>query len=245
VSALEQILFAKMQLVATVYHHHKIRAADSMLTSYVGYVSANPDDVEADEALRRPLDFLKESDSDWLGRDHGNAYLNSITRRLRDRDLPKRALVISSRTTVGNYVDDFTRLGSHPDKAAIMAELRLAILEELNRNCPGHGLLEHDLIVDLPAVPSLREASQTAIRTADGGLAILDEFFPSGGWLETYFSNKWQGHVFCPDGRDRLRLKVAKAARDVFRRADGLNIEFSDEAFIQARLSPADVENSY
>ena len=244
VSALEQILFAKMQLVATVYHHHKIRAADTMLTSYVEYLRENAPGGGSAVPLQSPIEYLQWTDADWLVGNHPDEYLSSVAKRLRNRDLPKRALVISSRTA-DSGLENFTRLKRHPKRVAILAELRRDVMEELTLKAPGHGLEEHDLIIDMPEEPSLREARQTAILTPDESLAILDEYFPSGGWLETYVSNKWRAHVFCRDGANGLRLKVAKAARDVFGRDDGLHLKLSDEAFIQAHLAPADVESSY
>ncbi len=244
VSALEQILFAKMQLYVTVYHHHKIRAADSMLSSYVEYMREHPEVRTAGDVFEGPVDYLERTDVEWLLQKHADDYLNKICQRLRDRELPKRVAVLSSFTT-DSGIENYLALTENPDKPAILRELRGQIVEELKNKCPGLGVLVHDLVIDIPGEPSLREAMQGIVQGPNDELGVLDDYFPTDNWLVTYFSTKWRGHVFCHGDRS-TRCKVAKATRSVLARHEGLaHLQLNDEAFIQAHLEPGEVDNSY
>lgn len=244
VTALEQILFSKMQLFAGIYHHHKVRAADSVLTSYVEYLRSLPEDKQREAfengavPLLLPDDFLKYVDGQWLHADVAHEdYLGSIASRVLERRLFKRVLVIS-RATVPKRLGRLTRFQRSANWERIYAEIRAAVIELLDQCKPGHGLSPFDIVVDLPLPPSLREAEQTPVLMPNGSVDVLMSFFPIDKWLNTYLEKKWQGHVFCPDIPE-LRPYVAAAAKKVLETHPELGLQFEDTAVEYAHIDAA------
>lgn len=233
-TALEQILFNKIQLTVNIYHHQKVRAADAMLTCFVERLKAIGGDG-AGLSLDNPVDFLRHTDWEWLYKASADdEYLNRITERIKTRRLLKRALVIC-RATAPAGLDGLIRFQDDPAWPEVHEELRHATLAELPA---GHGLEPYDIVFDLPNQPSFREAAHTPILLADRSLDTLESFFPTGSWLTTFFAAKWQAHVFCPDGVD-VRRQVSTAARRALREHPDIQLELTDQCIALAHLDEA------
>ena len=95
------------------------------------------------------------------------------------------------------------------------------------------------MIFDWPDEPKLNEAIKTVISRQDSTYALLNDFFPASEWLDTHVANKWQAHIFCPDGP--TRLKVAKTAREVLADQEDIELKLNDNAWLFADLKPTDV----
>lgn len=165
---LEQLIFSKMMLFATVYHHHKVKACDCMLKGAVDWSQARGSAI-AGQALRAPADFLAVTDTGFLG-ERGNP----LVRRLLDRDLLCRAAVISPDT-----------LEAEPDRDKYAG---LYQLKEVAKDPMACRLVNE---------PSLKEFALAKI-IRQGTTLPADRVFPTEGWLNAYGTFRARGHVFSP-----------------------------------------------
>ena len=227
----EQVLFNKMLLYSSIYHHHKVRAAECMLKSVF---EATRDFKLKMNGLRfnKVTDFLSITDSDILSLQGKPDELVPLVRNILNRSMLKRALVISKNTiaihTAGSKRKKETEskikykklldLSRDPSQIRKMREL---ITSEIGK------LTVYDIWIDLPEPPSFREAKQALIKTDVDERERLDRIFPVSKWLETYAENKWKGHVFCPP-LPEIRKEVDRAARKVLK--DVLDIELNENA---------------
>jgi len=109
---LEQILFSKMTLSGSVYHHQKVKCLDSMLRSMIGHISENPPQAAfpirggSSVSFAEPVQYLYPTDDEffWQPNGFGDAYIRNMLNRFRNRDLFVRCLEISRRT-VKNWDD--------------------------------------------------------------------------------------------------------------------------------------------
>lgn len=234
---IEQILFNKMLLYSSIYHHHKVRAAECMLKSV--FEAARDFKLELNGfRFNKVVDFLSVTDSDILSLAGKPDEIAPLVRNILNRSLLKRALVISKstiKTSIGApkskreaeakmKYDKLLNLSKDP---AQIRKLRELIVDEIGRKATVY-----DIWIDLPDPASFREAKQALIKTTEDERERLDKIFPVSKWLETYAENKWKGHVFCPPLGD-LREKVDKAARKVIK--DVLDIVFNEYATTYAK----------
>lgn len=229
---IEQVLFNKMLLYSSIYHHHKVRAAECMLKSIF---EAALDFKLKINGLRfnKVTDFLLVTDADILSLQGKPEELVPLIRNVLNRNVLKRALVISKGTIkaattaskgkkeadIKMKYEKLLDLSKDPQQ---VRRLRDLITDEI-----GGKVTVYDLWIDLPEPPSFREAKQALIRTSEDERERLDKIFPVSKWLETYAENKWKGHVFCPPFDD-IREIADKAARKVLKSV--LDIEFNEYA---------------
>ncbi len=233
---IEQILFNKMLLFSSLYHHHKERAAECMLKSIFEAVRDYKLEINGFR-LNRVADFLSLTDNDVLCLEGKPEPLVPLIKNLLHRNLLKRALVISRKTIkttrssskkrVAEVHAAHHKLLSLGKDYAKVKELRQLIADEVGE------CTVYDIWLDLPDPPSFREAKQALIKITDKERKRLDKIFPISKWLETYAENKWKGHVFCPP-IPKIRKKVGKIAQKVIREA--LDIEFSELATDYAKM---------
>jgi len=219
---LEQILFNKVLLFSSIYHHHKVRAALCMLKSIFEIISDRKLQID-NRSFDRSIDFLSIDDYDIISLFAKEKYLKEVTRNIRNRQLLKRALIIS-RKSVKNPLDyqKLIKLGEDP---VMIKNLRELIVDEMATR--GSGCSVYNLWIDLPEPPKLREPSHTLVKLAPEKYVMLDKVFPADWWLNAYGETKWKGHVFCPPDRN-TREVACKAAKKVF--SDFLGIEFDEIA---------------
>lgn len=210
---LERLLFSKVLLYTTLYHHQKVLAADCMISGMLEYVQRPDTPPLNGRKFTEVMDFLSFTDYEILrmNREHGeNEFVNKILRDLSCRNLWQRCLVIS-RETVDNYDTRapylINRLSQSPTE---MLKLRKAIYEKLPRQ---DQCSLHEVWVSLPEQPSLREATQTlALLPGEREPVKLNDIFPLDGWLRAFSDNKWRGYVFGPA---KLQKEISKAAKEV------------------------------
>jgi HD superfamily phosphohydrolase len=200
---IEQVLFNKMLLYSSIYHHHKVRAAECMLKSIFEAVRDFKLEVNG-LRFNKVTDFLSVTDMDILSLTGKPDEIAPLIRNLLNRALLKRALVISKSTIK-------TSTSARKSKKEAEAKMKynklldlskdpaqIRKLRELIANEVGGKITVYDIWIDLPEPPSFREAKQALIKTAENERETLDRIFPVSKWLETYAENKWKGHVFCP-----------------------------------------------
>jgi len=232
-SPLEQILFCKIVLFSTIYHHHKVRAADCMLKSIVEYVRNKNIEISINDTkltLNEATDFL------WLTDDavFAQAYLikdrelHRLIHNLLYRRLFKRALTICKDTIKDSDkslgYQDLQKLTQRlPESHRQLRELARQIWETAAKPC-----LPEEIWVDLPHFPPTHEADETFVsypsgksgeNQGDPELRRLTSVFPAAQWVDLYVKNKWKGHVFCPPD---CQAAVSVAARSVIEAEYGL-----------------------
>jgi len=227
-SVLEQILFSKIQLYPALYQHAKVKATDSMLIMFLGYIRDHygplKEKTEGQKGksqilLSTPTDFLGLTDYDLLNPRlyEGDETLQNTIRCLRDRRLWLKALVISS-GTVDKNMDNISRLVENDEyRQDILDGLRKEIHSRIPDNLKG---TVYDIVVDFPKLAPVREATlQKVVLQPNSEVVSLNSLFPTHDWLQTYVANKWKGHVFCPEHLQRevhdAAIKVLETRLDV------------------------------
>lgn len=232
VSSVEQIVFNKMLLFATIYHHQKVKACDCMFKGVFEYIKTHGQEFKFREMslkFEMPTDFLWFSDIDFMaeGIRNEDPEIHRMIHNIVYRRPLKRAIVIS-RKTVDDGLDNFDMLMSTSfNKKEKNEELR-ETAREIWKNA-GEPCSFHDVWVDIPKPPSFKEADCTYVRTNrtsnDTDLKRLTEFFPTNQWTHQYNTHKLKGHVFAPED---CISKIAKSAIDVFK--NKYSIKFKKEA---------------
>lgn len=226
---LEQLLFNKLLLYSSLYHHHKVRACTCMFKSIFEIIKDKDLEIGG-KKFDNPVDFLEITDDFLLSYNDKPSVIQPLIKNLRNRVLLKRALVICgdfldpvNPSTIKSY-GDFLSGMEEPDN---VRELRRLISDQID------GLTEYDVWVDIPKTPSLREASQCSIQIKDGHYKTLDELFPTSGWLNTYLEHKMRGYVFCPPfkiKRKQVHLITRKILKDYF------DIELTEDCYHQCKI---------
>ena len=196
---LEQVIFAKTQIYSSVYHHHKVRASLQLLQVLLqmmydrGYKPSGQD-------LRDPASYLFLDDYDILRSHHGDTEIDSIVQRIKNRDLPKRALVI----TYPCFAETDQKSRDHFKK---MDE---GVFEGLAANVKGRLHLASDLVVfDSPSPPRLFGIAQAPVQIARGSdPLLLQDIFPSAAWGKAYAGYRRVTYVFTT-AADRRSIGLA------------------------------------
>lgn len=198
ISPMEQILFSKMLLTSSLYHHQKVRASDCMLMSLLE-IAIDEGEEFYGSSLLDPLTFIKINDHDLLspiGR-RSKIYKDYLQKIL-NRDLLHRAFYISKDSIGSCNESTDSKKNSYYDMLedfsdyCIHKEIRKHIANEA-----GGELKYYDIWIDFPYSPSFNEASQFEIRTLEGFRPFSD-VFPIDRWLEAYNEIRYRGHLFCP-----------------------------------------------
>lgn len=218
---LEQILFCKMMLYATIYHHPKVRACDCMLKGIIEYCQNNGLKI-AGKDLSEVISYLYLTDKTIFSEAEKTKSkpLHNLIHNLLYRRLLKRALVISMKTLgeKDNAIKLFQLSNPTIDNYHRLRELAKAIWLDAGKPC----LLE-EVWIDLPKLPHNKETHTTFIKTPDSTFIPLNDNFPIDEWVSQYGKNKWRGHVFCPPD-DKIREKISKSSRKVLQEALGIKL---------------------
>ena len=229
----EQILIAKLMLYSSLYHHHKIRGIECLARAIYERIVEAPDQIERGVLrLEKISDFLRLDDFQFISFAGEEPLLASLVTRIRNRNLFKRALVISRASVTPAtrhglaYLMDVSRSRSQARR------LREAIRDRL----PDAAGTDIGLIwLDVPRLPEVdREATQFFVKTGEPEPATLKDILPTPDWLRTYAANKARAHVFCA-ADEETRERVADAAAAVLNEEYG--IEFTAYGRLAAHLS--------
>ncbi len=228
---LEQILFSKMTLFGSVYHHQKVKCLDSMLRSMVEHIVDNPEQASFRVRGNIPVSFgdavqfLYTTDDEffWQPGGFGDTYVNSMLNRFRNRDLFVRCLEISRRTVKKESWDDYGRqilldLSRQPKKLT-------DVETEIHKRLPPtqRGMCNrHDIRLSIPGLPGIKTANALIQTSKDADIENIAEYFPLEQWTEAYAHNKWRSYVYAPR---EIQLAVRDAAISVLREYSKLEID--------------------
>jgi HD superfamily phosphohydrolase len=226
VSALEQLLFSKMVIFGSVYHHHKVRSSLHSLFRIFDCIKDSPGIKgvcladhefrdEAGEPYPNPFSFLLLDDHDFLSGysvsenvPEGLRKLNQLIIDLKGRKLLKRALVIS----IGALEEDgsaseFARL-QDPDNRQLLERIRQDI-------ATASGQSGDDIVIDIPSPPRFEAiAKEARIKLSEDRCVELEQAFPTRGWVTGYAEFKNRVYILCPED---TRGQVGQRSVDVLK----------------------------
>lgn len=254
VSTLEQIVFNKMMLFSTVYHHHKVRSA-GMLVRSIFYLLKQGIEAQEIEKLngldfKSSADFLYLTDDDIynLSKKETLSTIKDFADALNNRILPKRAIVLSEKT-ITNVPVVISNKDIGTDKVMVnklisllaenknMADKFIAAVAE-QTEIDGNGVPAENIWVDLPHGPKFKEASQCPIKVVGEakGYKTLREIFPVDEWTKVFSENKWKGFLFTSE---EYRKSVFESAIKVLKQ---IGIELNDFARILCKMDKEPIE---
>ncbi len=232
-TTLEQILFGKLMLYNTIYHHQKIRAAECAIRGIFEILEEHQEDPQYQihgRKMKRAIDFLYVTEEDVLSLDNKSEELRDYIMRFLNRDLFKRALVISADTVdkpeKSPGYKDFKSLAEQPVK---LKDLRRELVAALS----GKYSL-HDIWIDLPQTLTFEDDNFAVIQDENAEPQYMRDRFRVSEWLAAYGSNKWKGYVFCPPGKD-VRNEVGRKAAELLSDKYHFSLKL-DEALEQAKI---------
>ncbi len=208
-TVLEQILFNKMLLFSSVYNHHKVRGSFRMIASLLQEIRSKQWTVSGTR-LKFAVDFLRLDEYDLLNSKQVNRELRVKVRKLRERILVKRALVISPQALKEKDLVSqrkFFELEQQQSKKNAM-ELELA----QKAGCDT-------VFVDFPPRPRVEKiGKQSMVRLSEDTAVPLSKLYPASGWIEGYSQYRRRSYVLVPSGYEDavadLALKLF-AERDI------------------------------
>jgi len=194
--AVEALLVARSLMFTSVYYHHAVRIAETMLTR------------AAEESLREHPEIMAMSDCEFFSYlENGTDYQKDLLTRLKYRILFKRAFVLPK--------DDLTQ-----DQKDILAELsEPEIRKEKERAiCRKAGIKEGYAFIDVPErdiLLSEPRIARTGIPVYDGEFKSLSEYTPTAGALQKRKIPPWGLMVSAPL---KYRNKVKRVCEKVILR---------------------------
>jgi HD superfamily phosphohydrolase len=236
-TVLEQILFAKMQLFSSIYHHHKVRVAHDAALRLIAYLSEAGMLIKG-MPLTSPETFIALEDSDLL---HGcfaaeNDHARSdalqkavaLASAIRNRTLPMRALVLTfpvwgqdSAMPEEDYRKEWANLLKSADQPGKLA----------TQIADRAGVDRDQVWVDTPDTVNLQGTGQEGLIKFDENTALpIQQMFPIGGWLSAYQSYRMISYIFTWGDRK----KVGEVAREILERE--YSIVINDVALKLARI---------
>ncbi len=233
ITSLEQIVFSKMVLFSSLYHHHKVRTCDCMMKAIFEFCREKARPIGGRE-LKRATDFLWITD-DRLYAEADNLPQDDLLHRLihdiKYRRLWKRALIIS-RATVEKPDHDFfgyTRLkrfcGELRNDDHELRQMAGEICDAAGNPCDPL-----EVWIDLPKLPPTGMADDTYVNISgleNPDFQKLRDIFQVDDWAQNYAEHNWRGHVFCPE-RDGVRKKISDAAKVVLE--SRFSVRFNESA---------------
>jgi len=185
VAALEEIVFNKMMLTSTIYHHQKVRAAGCLLKGI----------MEMSGRLNSALDYIKLTDDEIYGLNLSDPVYAHQLHMFKNRNLPKRAFCFSSRTLEDRTAlqNIMSKFDDREFKNDVIANIALYIRDNL-----GKDVQQNEIWIDSPKNPKFKEATQCLIKTdgSENGYLLLRDVFPTDDWVRAFSENKWHGFVY-------------------------------------------------
>ncbi len=233
IAPLTQIMFNKMQLFMSVYHHHKVRAVDCMLWALFDQSSRGSESgvVLGGVEMSTPWSWLQVTDDRILipelaTTDEQRGLINDLL----ERRLWKRALMVGRRTVPRDQHESAEKnstapllllmslSGNKPEKIAQRRDLARDIWKTAGRPCK-----EFEVWLDVPKSPDMDEADRMWVLPGAGSDPDkLGDHIPIDKWVDLYGIHRSAAHVFCPE---HCRVEIAGAARDVLQKRFCLTVD--------------------
>lgn len=218
ITPLEQILFCKIMLFSTIYHHPKVRATDCMFKAVISYIR-NKNIVIGKKklTLNNATDFLWITDYSFFGEAELNKdkKLHEMIHNILYRRLFVRALMICPDTITGlekRSKNDEVRHNYKEFQQLSQKRLyNLGIKERIEKEiwlAAGKPCLREEVCLDVPSFPPTGETDNTYIKFPSE-LKKMSKVFPDHEWNEMYVFHKWKAHIFTPS---YCQEKISKAA---------------------------------
>jgi uncharacterized protein len=225
---LEQLVFSKLQMYSTLYHHHKVRATECMVAAIFELIHDHPEDSGGIQFLTVEA-FLDADDSTILNHDtRSKGETQKMVLRLKNRVLFKRALVLSYSTVSEDSREKLLELAN--EERGDLVKLRNEIAAAAKIDDWGGS---SSVWIDIPDPPSFPELGDLYLEPAVGGKNRLGQLVGED-WIKSYREFKWKGFVFGPGDSD-ARKRVGTEARRILESEYG--IKFESSATEQAKLA--------
>jgi len=202
-TVLEQILFNKMMLTSSFYHHHKVRSSFRLLVHVMWSLQTKGLTLNGVK-LDRAANYLQVDDSHILAcpnkeQDKG---LREVMMSLKNRVLPQRALVITKKALLTEESSaEYFRIR---DSSQLRSRLEKDIVSQA-------GI--ENVFLDFPDEPTFAASGlQSVVRLSQRNYVILDSLYPLSGWVTGYAEFRYRAYVFAPP---KYEEKVSKAAISV------------------------------
>lgn len=227
---IEQMIFDKMLLTSSIYHHHKVRAANCMLWGLFEISRRGGGGRKFETAV----DFLRASEYECLNAMEAKDEFAIMAQALGERRLLKRALVVSRGTiqdpdSVGEF-KDLVKAVREPQNVELLRELWY---QQIVEDGLDGGYPREYFWWDFPNPPQFREPSQCLVRRSTD-VCLLEEMFNLDDWSKAYTDNNLKAHAFCPADLDRA--KIADIAKRTFE--DVAGVELNQLAVDLTKIDP-------
>lgn len=237
IAVVEQLLFARMLLYDTVYHHHKVRAANAALQKILRAHHDRKVWNSSSGKLNSIRDLLDIDEYEFFGTNYDDPRIRDDIRNLRYRDLPVRAIVLAPRTLVdeSSHTTWSTWHAEARDRDPLSQEKSERFFRNIRDDILGYcveegiaSLQEEDIVIDIPDPPQYDRLGQnTLIQIVEGYAVELSHFFPFQKAVNNYSEQyKYRSYVFAPEPFQEV---VAYAA---FRAFGNAGIHLNDLALI-------------
>lgn len=237
---LEQVLFSKMQLFSSLYHHHKVRVAHQALLRLLDALRSADTKIKG-LPLNDPASFIFLEDNDIL-HDCFDAKADEqktkealtkahrLVRAISDRQLPMRALVLTYPAWGKNPHEKDKEDNSGAWTNAMKAKDQPGRLAE--QIAKKAGVTTDEVWIDMPDPVNLQGTGREGLVKFDEHTAVpISEMFPVGGWLSAYQAYRALSYIFA----FREREKVGRAAQEVLA-TDEYKVILNSVAVKYARL---------
>jgi HD superfamily phosphohydrolase len=226
VSALEQLLFTKMVIFTSVYHHHKVRSSLHSLFRIFDFIIENEITIngvpladpqfknEMGKPYPNPFNFLLLDDQDLLcshlvsKKISKSKRLNQLIADLNSRKFLKRALVLS----IGALEKD----GSLGEFANLQDPNNLHLVQQIRQDiASASGQSINDIIIDIPSPPRFEAIAKEAhIKLSELRSVELEEAFPTRGWVTAYSAVRNRVYILCSED---VKARVGRHAVNVLK----------------------------
>lgn len=208
IAVVEQLLFARMVLYDTVYHHHKVRAANSFFQIFLKEHCEKDVWPTTTMKLNSISDLLEIDEFKFLGHNYTTPAAKKFIQSLHRRILPERALVIAPRTLVdggshikwsGHCIDYVNREDpiSSSNSQKFLDRVKNNIVR-FAQEAGATGIKIEDIMIDIPEPPKYgRLGSDTLIQIVDEYVEPLKRIFPFQKVMNNYSAQyKYRSYIF-------------------------------------------------
>ncbi len=237
VSAVEEMAFSQLMLASYIYQHQKVLATDALIQDVAEGLSKNG-------KLKHPCDYLYYCDDDiyqiydssadkdfkrTISQKNVNSMssktLSDIVKRVRTRELPKRAFTINFNTVSEIHAQEKSkyRVADIADTLRGIKELRQEICAEAQRISNilpeqegGNKVIDiYDIHVSIPKTSIAKDLNNAFVVTNDNEIVPLSEIVRLSDWADAFSYHKWNAYIF---SRSDIIPIVSIASKTVFER---------------------------
>lgn len=223
-STIEQIIICKLMLFSYIYHHPKVRAAETLLVQLLRLkFSSWESNGEGDEQLI--CRFLSMSDASLNGSEFllsADETVAKYSYRILNRLLPRQVFRLSAAATsdrdgalLKNFftkVEDKARRQENIQRLETEIGNRLATLNPALGKTAKEALRSAGVWVDVPKVPKFEDISVIVGKSkVSPGIKIAD-VFPIGQWTEAYEAHRFYIRIYAFSEHFESARKAARSA---------------------------------